>query len=82
MAIVTIEFDAGNVPVVTGEEPDSPDKPIENPVDTHRLTNQFIFVGAGFHVFSLKTDIAFTPLWQKGQAIDGVALTLTFKRVQ
>jgi hypothetical protein len=81
MAIVKITFDGGDVPVVTGDAPDSPDKPIENPVDTKGVSNEPFMFREGIFTFSLDTVIAFKPLWQTGQTINGIPLKLEFKKV-
>jgi hypothetical protein len=82
MAIVKVEFDDDDVPVVTGEEPDSEQKPIENAIDTGGVTNTPFLIGAGTFTFSLDTDVAFTPLWKTVQTIDGVTVTVKFNKVK
>jgi len=82
MALVRIDFDGGDVPVLSGEEPDSPTDPIADPVDTNCVTNTPFFFPAGFYCFAPKTDLAYAPLWQTGQAVDGQELVLEFRRTQ
>jgi len=82
MAIVKVEFDDDGVPVVTGEEPDSEQKPIENPIDTSGVTNTPFLIAAGTFTFSLNTDVLFTPLWKTVQTINGVTVTVKFEKVK
>jgi hypothetical protein len=81
MALVTITFDGGNVPVVTGEEPASETTPIQDPISAGGVSNVPFMFAAGLFTFSLDTSIAFKPLWQTAQTIDGIPLTLTFEKV-
>ena len=81
MAIVKVAFDGGDVPIVTGAEPASADVAIKDPTDIGGKANHFFMVTAGIYCFGLKTDAAYTPLWQMGTAVDGVPLNLTFKKV-
>ena len=82
MALVKVEFDGGDVPVVTGEEPDSEDQPIKDPVDTGGMTNTPFLIDAGIFTFSLDTDIDFKPLWQTVQTLEGQTVTLNFKKLR
>jgi hypothetical protein len=79
MATIRIKFDGGNVPVLVGAEPDSPNQPIANPTDTGYTTNTPFIVTVGIYCFGLRSNSLYTPLWQIGQAVDGTQLELEFK---
>ncbi len=81
MAVVRIDFDGGDVPILAGEEPDSPDDPVIEPVDTGCVTNAPAVMAAQDYCFALKTDKKYSPLWQTGQAVDGQTLVLKFELV-
>jgi hypothetical protein len=80
MATVTIRFDAGNVPVVTGAIPPDAQTAISGPTATGFLTNQSFIVVEGVYCFGLTTSVPYTPLWRVVQAIDGVPADITFRR--
>ena len=80
MAIVLVRFDGGNVPVVTGAIPPDTDTPISSPTPTGFATNKAFMLDEGEHCFGLDTPIAYTPLWQVVQAVDGVPAEITFRR--
>ena len=81
MAIVKVVFDGGDVPIVTGVQPDTADTAIKDPTEMGGKTNHFFLVTAGVYCIGLKTNAAYTPLWQMGTAVDGVPLNMTFKKV-
>ena len=82
MATVKILFDGGDVPVVMGRKPPADNVPIENPVPAGGSTNTAFMALAGVHFYGLDTPIPYRPLWQKGRAIDGVPLELTFTEIK
>jgi hypothetical protein len=81
MATVKILFDGGDVPVVMGRKPPAQNVPIENPVPAGGNTNSSFLALAGVHFYGLDTSIPHAPLWQKGKAIDGIPLELTFRKI-
>jgi hypothetical protein len=78
MATILVKFDGGDVPVLVGAPPASPDQPVASPTDTGNLTNTPFIADQGSYCVTLGATLAFTPLWQVGQAIDGEQLELTF----
>lgn len=81
MATVIMEFDGGDVPVITGAQPASPGMPITKPTYTGGITNTPFVATPGIRCYALDTEIPYTPLWQLGQVIDGIQLKLVFKKV-
>jgi len=82
MATVMIKFDAGNVPIVTGDVPPDDHTPISNPTPTSFVTNKAFIVVEGVYCYGLKTAISHIPLWQVVQAVDGEQSEITFRRTQ
>jgi hypothetical protein len=82
MAIVKVTFDGGDVPVVTGVLPPASTVPIANPIPTGGTTNAFFITAAGVKCFGLETSIPHTPLWLSGNAMEGVPLELSFKKIE
>jgi hypothetical protein len=80
MAIVRLSFDAGNVPVVTGDLPPDAQTPIPNPTPTDFTSNQAFVVREGFYCFGLETAVPYTPLWQLVQAVDGEETEILFRK--
>lgn len=80
MAIVRLSFDAGNVPVVTGDIPPDDQTPIRNPTPTGFTTNQAFIVREGIYCFGLQTAVPYTPLWQLVQAFDGEEAEILFRK--
>jgi hypothetical protein len=78
MATVLIRFNGGNVPVLVGAAPSTPDEPIANPTDTGGTANTPFIMAAGTHCFALQSPTPYRPLWQIGEAIDGTQLRLDF----
>ncbi len=81
MAIIRVSFDGGNVPIVMGDVPPDDQTPIVFPVPTGFATNQPFIVAEGFYCFGLQTALAYTPLWQVVQAIDGEQTEISFQRL-
>jgi hypothetical protein len=79
MATVRISFNAGNVPIVTGDMPPDAQTPIADPTQTGFTTNQAFIVTEGIYCFGLDTPIAHTPLWQMVQAVDGEQAEIAFR---
>ena len=79
MATVRITFNAGNVPIVTGDVPPDPQTLIADPMQTGFSTNQAFIVAEGVYCFGLDTPIAHTPLWQVVQAVDGEQAEIAFR---
>jgi hypothetical protein len=82
MATVKIAFDGGNVPVITGAKPAAQDVPIADPIPAGGNTNASFLALAGVHFYGLSTSIPHSPLWLRGNAIDGVPLDLSFKKME
>jgi hypothetical protein len=78
MATILIKFSGGDVPVLVGAVPSAPDQPIANPTDTGGTANTPFIMAAGTHCFALQSPVAYAPLWQTGQAVDGTQLHLEF----
>jgi hypothetical protein len=79
MAIVRVNFDAGNVPVVTGDIPPDDQTPIIDPTPTGFTTNQAFIVAEGIYCFGLQSAVPHTPLWQLVQAVDGEQAEIAFQ---
>ena len=80
MALVRIDFDGGDVPVVTGSFPPDPNTPIQNPTSTGEDTNTEFPVPPGIYCYGLDTTIPHTPLWRRVQAIDGQTAVARFTK--
>lgn len=80
MATILVRFDGGAVPIVTGDIPANSDNPITAPVPTAFVTNQTFIVAEGIYCFALDTAIAYAPLWQVVQAVDGEQTEISFHR--
>jgi hypothetical protein len=81
MATVLVRFDGGNDPVVTGDIPPDPQTPISDPAQTGFVTNQAFIVAAGEYCYGLQSAVAYAPLWQVVQAVDGEQALIVFRRV-
>lgn len=79
MATVRISFNAGSVPIVTGDMPPDPQTPIAEPTQTGFATNQAFIVPEGIYCFGLETPIPHTPLWRMVQAVDGEQAEIAFR---
>lgn len=79
MATVRISFNAGSVPIVTGDMPPDPQTPIAEPTQTGFTTNQAFIVPEGIYCFGLETPTPHTPLWQMVQAVDGEQAEIVFR---
>ena len=82
MATVRIAFDGGDVPVIMGPKPPAQDVPIADPIPAGGNTNSSFLALAGVHFYGLNTSIPHTPLWLRGNAIDGVPLHLSFRKAE
>lgn len=80
MAIVRLSFDAGNVPVVTGDIPPDDQTRILDPTPTGFTTNQAFIVREGIYCFGLQTEVPHRPLWQLVQAVDGEEAEIFFRK--
>jgi len=80
MAIVLVKFDRNNIPVVTGDIPPNAQTPISDPTRTGFVTNQAFIVAEGEYCYGLQSSVAYTPLWQLVQAVDGEQTEITFRR--
>ena len=79
---LTVHFDGGDVPVLVGTEPASPDVEIANPADSRGTTNSAFHAPAGTRCYTLDTDIPFAPRWQTVIGTSGKTVDLIFKKVQ
>lgn len=79
MATVRISFNAGNVPIVTGDLPPDGQTPIAAPTQTGFTTNQAFIVPEGIYCYGLDTGLPYTPLWQVVQAVDGEQTEIAFQ---
>ncbi len=79
MAIVRINFNGGDVPVVMGDLPVDDQTPIANPTPTGSTTNRPFIVAEGMYCFGLQTARPCKPLWQVIQAVDGETTEATFE---
>jgi hypothetical protein len=80
MATVLVKFDSDNIPVVTGDIPPDQQTPISDPTQTGFVTNQAFIVAAGVYCYGLQSPVAYTPLWQLVQAVDGEQTEIAFHR--
>ena len=80
MATVRVSFDAGNVPIVTGDVPPDQHTPIVNPTLTGFTTNQAFMVREGIYCFGLQTPVPYAPLWQLVQAVDDEQAEIVFRK--
>ena len=80
MATVLVRFDGGDVPIVTGDVPPSPDTPITSPQPTGFTTNQAFATAEGVYCFGLQTTQHYAPLWQTVQAVNGEQKVIAFRR--
>jgi hypothetical protein len=81
MATVRISYNAGNVPIVTGDLPPNPQTPIASPTPTGFTTNRAFIVPEGIYCYGLDTATTHTPLWQVVQAVDGEQTDIAFQSV-
>ncbi len=81
MATVLVKFEVDGVSIVTGEIPPDGQTPISDPVQTGHVTNRVFIVAAGTYCYGLLTPLAYAPLWQVVEAVDGVPTTVTFRRI-
>jgi hypothetical protein len=80
MATVLVKFDINGTPIVTGDIPPNEQTPIADPTQTNHLTNKAFIVAPGEYCYGLQSAVAYTPLWQVVQAVDGEQAEITFRR--
>jgi hypothetical protein len=78
--MVLVKLDVDGIPIVTGDIPPNAQTPIVNPTRIGQVTNRAFIVAAGEYCYGLQSTVAYTPLWQTVQAIDGEQAEITFRR--
>lgn len=81
MARVLVTFDIDRTPILTGDVPPDSHTPIENPIWSGFVTGVPFIVAPGVYCYGLQSrGVAYTPLWQVVQAVDGELTEIAFHR--